>query len=98
MGIYQLAWEVYMSVFEILMLLCFGAAWPFSIYKSYTSKSVKGKSPIFLLVLMSGYVFGILNKLFYHYDHVIFLYMLNLVMISTDFGLYLRNKKLGEER
>ena len=27
-----------MSIFEVLMLLCFGAAWPFSIYKSYTLK------------------------------------------------------------
>ncbi|WP_422484681.1 hypothetical protein [Gudongella sp. DL1XJH-153] len=86
-----------MSIFEILMLLCFGAAWPFAIYKSYTSRSIKGKSPIFLLVLMSGYVFGIMNKLFHQYDNVIYLYMLNLSMIATDFGLYIRNKRIGEE-
>lgn len=81
-------------IFEILMLACFGAAWPFSIYKSYKSKSTGGKSVYFLIVIMVGYVAGILNKLFYHYDYVIYLYLLNLVMVFTDTMLYLRNKKL----
>lgn len=31
-----------MSIFEVIMLICFGAAWPFSIYKSYTSTSTSG--------------------------------------------------------
>jgi len=38
-----------MSVFEAIMLLCFGAAWPFSIYKSYKSKSIMGK--VYLLIM-----------------------------------------------
>lgn len=82
-----------MSIFEIMMLLCFGAAWPFSIYKSYTSKSVAGKSGYFLAILMAGYVAGILNKLFYDYDQVIYLYILNLTMVFTDFLLFQRNLK-----
>lgn len=83
-----------MSIFEILMLICFGAAWPFSIYKSYKSKSISGKSPYFLLILMSGYIFGILNKIFYNYDNVVYLYAVNLILVSTDFSLYLRNSKI----
>jgi len=83
-----------MSIFEMLMLLCFGAAWPFSIYKSYKSKSVAGKSPYFLVILIVGYIFGILNKIFFNYDAVVYLYVLNLVMVSIDFILYLRNSKL----
>ncbi|MBP1925787.1 hypothetical protein J2Z76_001648 [Sedimentibacter acidaminivorans] len=83
-----------MSIFEMLMLLCFGAAWPFSIYKSYKSKSVAGKSPYFLLILILGYIFGILNKILFNYDGVVYLYILNLVMVTTDFILYLRNIKL----
>lgn len=86
-----------MSIFEMLMLLCFGAAWPFSIYKSYKSKSVAGKSPIFLVILMVGYVFGILHKIVYAYDVVVYLYALNLIMVSTDFLLYLRNIKLMKQ-
>jgi len=86
-----------MSIFEIIMLLCFGAAWPFSIYKSWKSKSTQGKSVLFLIILMIGYVAGILNKIFYHYDLVIFLYILNLGMVSTDAFLYFRNSKLNRE-
>lgn len=83
-----------MSIFEIVMLICFGAAWPFSIYRSYTSKSVAGKSPYFLLIIMLGYVAGILNKVFYNFDQVIYLYVLNMIMVFADFLLYVRNAKL----
>lgn len=83
-----------MSIYEIIMLLCFGAAWPFSIYRSYRSRSTNGKSVMFLAVLILGYIAGIMNKLFYHYDHVVYLYVLNLLMISTDTALWFRNRRL----
>ena len=92
-----------MSVFEIAMLVCFGAAWPFSIYKSYKSREVAGKSVVFLFVVLAGYVAGILHKVFFYYDPVIFLYILNATMVLIDIGLYLRNrlyhirKSLAEE-
>jgi len=87
-----------MSIFEMLMLLCFGAAWPFSIYKSYKSKSVAGKSPCFLVILILGYIFGILNKILFNYDAVVYLYLLNLIMVTIDFILYLKNVKLQEKQ
>ena len=82
----------------MIMLMCFGAAWPLSIYKSYTSKSVAGKSVFFLYVIMIGYVSGIINKLLYHYDWVVFLYVLNLLMVTTDLLLYYRNLKLSQTK
>jgi hypothetical protein len=81
-----------MSVFEIGMLVCFGAAWPVSIYKSLKTRAVAGKSLFFLIIVLVGYVAGILHKLFFHYDLVIFLYLLNALMVSLDIGLYLRNR------
>ncbi len=83
-----------MSVFEIVMLICFGIAWPFSIYKSYTSRQTNGKSVVFLVVVVIGYISGIIHKLLFSRDFVVFLYMLNLLMVSTDIVLYFRNKKL----
>ncbi len=82
-----------MSLLEMTMLICFGAAWPVSIYKSYTSKSTAGKSVFFLIIIMIGYVAGILNKLLYNYDFVIYLYILNLLMVFVDTMLYFRNSK-----
>ena len=81
-----------MSPFEILMLVCFGMAWPFSIYKSYTTWQVGSKSLVFLIALFIGYVSGTLHKIFYYYDPVIFLYMLNGTMVAIDIGLYIRNR------
>lgn len=83
-----------MSIFEIIMLLCFGAAWPFSIYKSWTSRRTGGKSVFFLLIILAGYAAGIANKIFYHFDGVIYLYCLNFLMVSADTALWFRNRRL----
>jgi hypothetical protein len=83
-----------MSVFEAAMLLCFGAAWPFSIVKSYKSRSTGGKSPVFLIVVLAGYFSGILNKILYARDWVVLLYGLNAVMVGIDLCLWFRNRSL----
>ncbi len=85
-----------MSYFEILMLLCFGAAWPFSIYRSWVSRSTRGKSLLFMIIVIIGYLAGILHKIFFYYDGVIYLYALNLLMVTADVLLYLRNRR-GEK-
>ncbi|AKL97785.1 hypothetical protein [Endomicrobium proavitum] len=80
-----------MSIFEIIMLLCFAFAWPFSIRKSFVSKSNAGKSVWFLIIVLVGYVAGITHKLIYNYDNVIFLYCFNFALVFTDAVLYVRN-------
>jgi hypothetical protein len=87
-----------MSIFEVLMLVCFGAAWPASIYKSWTSKKTAGKSAVFLYAILVGYISGVLHKLFYAYDGVIYLYILNGLMVSTDIVLYYRNERLQRKK
>ena len=84
-----------MSIFEAGMLICFGAAWPMNIAKSLKTKSTKGKSLSFLLTIMVGYVSGITHKILYSQDIVMVLYIINLVMVSIDTGLYYYNKSQG---
>ncbi|OGQ99783.1 MAG: hypothetical protein A2511_14165 [Deltaproteobacteria bacterium RIFOXYD12_FULL_50_9] len=84
-----------MSLFEILMLVCFGSAWPVSLYHSYTSRTNAGKSLLFLCVVFVGYIAGILHKTLYSYDAVIFLYIANGLMVLTDILLYFRNSRLA---
>lgn len=81
-----------MGLFEILMLLCFGFAWPFSVYKSYKSRSTKGKSIVFISVVLIGYVAGIINKLQHQIDGVVFFYILNLALVGADCILFWRNR------
>ncbi len=84
--------------FEAAMVVCFGASWPLAIYKSYTSRSVKGKSLLFLLLVLLGYVCGISAKLLSgHITYVLTFYILNFFMVATDIFLYFRNKRLEEK-
>ncbi len=96
------------EIFEIFMIVSFGASWPFNVIKSYRARTAKGKSPTFLLLILFGYVAGITSKLvnveyMAHIAekwYVLFFYVLNFIMVLADFILYLRNKridKLSEE-
>ena len=87
-----------MGIFEAIMLLCFGAAWPQNIYKSWTARTAKGKSLSFLLTIEVGYICGMINKVLYSRDIVIFFYMLNFIMVGIDVALYFRNKRLDALR
>jgi len=87
-----------MSVFEALMLISFGVAWPVSIYKSLLSRSTKGKSFLFMLIVLFGYASGIIHKVFFNLDWVLALYILNFVMVAIDVALYVRNRKEEKER
>lgn len=82
-------------LFESIMLICFGAAWPVSIHKSWTSRSTAGKSVLFLWIVETGYVSGIAYKLSSNPNAVVYLYLLNAVMVGTDIVLFYRNRRLG---
>ncbi|MBN1125427.1 MAG: hypothetical protein JXA82_10500 [Sedimentisphaerales bacterium] len=82
-----------MSVFEAAMLICFGAAWPVSIYKSWTSRTTAGKSVVFLFIILIGYISGMIHKCRTNFDPVFILYLLNAVMVLADIVLYFRNKR-----
>ena len=79
-----------MSIFEILMLACFGISWPISIAKSLKTKNVSGKSPLFMTIVCLGYLSGTMHKLIYSYDWVIILYILNFLLVAIDLFLYFR--------
>jgi hypothetical protein len=87
-----------MSIFETGMLLCFGAAWPMNIYKSYKSRTAAGRSILFQYAILLGYVCGITHKILYSRDVVLYLYILNFVMVAIDTVLYFRNKQLDHQR
>jgi len=85
-----------MSIFETLMLVCFGMSWPISIAKTLRTRAVSGKSPLFMGIVMAGYTSGILHKVFFAPDWVIVLYIINLMMVAIDLALYLRFSRVGK--
>ncbi|MCQ2285634.1 MAG: hypothetical protein MJZ76_02025 [Bacteroidales bacterium] len=77
------------SLFEILMLISFASSWPFSIIKALRTKVVLGKSPLFMGIIIFGYVMGILHKVInMPGDPVVWLYLFNLLIVSTDLVIY----------
>ena len=97
------------EILEIIMIVSFGASWPFNVIKSYKARSTKGKSLAFLLIVIFGYIAGIASKFinplymeqFAEKWYVLFFYVLNLIMVAADLVMYIRNKKierLAEEK
>lgn len=84
------------EILEIMMVLSFGISWPLNVVKSYKARTTKGKSLGFLVLIFFGYICGIISKLtadnFKWY--VLFFYILNLIMVSVDLLLYMRNYRL----
>lgn len=81
------------QILECVMLICFGISWPISVYKSITSKSTKGKSVVFLIAILVGYVAGILSKILSNnFSYVLVLYFINFFIVFTDFIIYFINR------
>jgi hypothetical protein len=92
------------EILEIVMILCFGASWPFNVAKSFRARTARGKSLLFLLLIEVGYIAGIAAKLtnpvymaaFGEKWYVLFFYVLNFTMVGVDVVLYFRNKRLDK--
>ena len=87
------------EICELTMLICFGISWPISVYKSYKSRSTKGKSPIFILAIIIGYIAGIVGKFIGgQITYVLAFYCLNLSVVSADLVLYTRNRLVERQQ
>jgi len=85
-------------VFEMVMLLCFGCSWPFAIAKTIRSKTVEGKSIVFIVLIFIGYLSGIVYKLVGEFDNVIWLYATNGSLVFTEIVLYFRYNRSDVHR
>lgn len=93
------------ELFEIIMIVSFGASWPLNVVKSYKARTTKGKSLGFLCLIFFGYIAGISSKLlneaymasFATKWYVLVFYILNLLMVGADIVLYARNTALDRK-
>lgn len=94
------------KILEVIMYVLFGCSWPFNIAKSVRTKSTKGKSLLFLILIDLGYVSSMLAKIIsaanggfsFEKDWWVFMFVaINFVLVTTDLVLYfinLRREKL----
>lgn len=84
---------------EATMLVCFGFSWPLNVIKAYKSRTAKGTSLAFIILIISGYIAGILAKFLNgQINYVLAVYFLNLLIVSANIAVYIRNKSLDRKR
>lgn len=87
------------AIFETIMLICFGCSWPMNVIKSYKARTAKSTSLPFILLIITGYIAGILAKVVTgQYNFVLVVYLLNLVIVSLNLVVYFRNRHLDKLR
>ena len=86
-------------MFEALMLLCFGFSWPLNVVKAYKARTAKGTSLPFIVLIITGYVAGIVAKLINHQiNYVLAVYFLNLAIVVSNLVVYFRNTALDKKQ
>ncbi len=83
---------------EIAMLCLFGCSWPFNIAKALRTRTAKGKSVVFEVLVIIGYLIGLFGK-FYAYRQTgtlaysTWFYIADILMVSVDLVLYCINTR-----
>lgn len=86
------------SIFESIMLICFGLSWPLNVIKAYKAKTAKGTSLPFILLIITGYIAGITAKLVTNQiNYVLIVYLINLAIVSMNIVVYFRNVSLDRK-
>ena len=86
------------SIFETIMLVCFGLSWPLNVIKAYKSGTAKGISLPFIFLIILGYVAGITAKLVTNQiNYVLIVYLINLAIVSMNVVVYFRNVALDKK-
>ena len=87
------------SIFETIMLVCFGLSWPINVIKAYKARTAKATSLPFILLIIFGYLAGITAKLLMpQTNYVLVVYLINLAVVFLNLLVYFRNKKLDKKQ
>ena len=83
------------QVCEVAMLVLFGLSWPFNIAKSLRSRTAKGKSMVFEVFILLGYLCGLIGKFVSgNVTYVVAFYIVDMMMVAADYALTIRNRRL----
>ena len=86
------------QICEIAMLCLFGCSWPFNIAKALRTKTAKGKSIVFELLVLIGYIVGLVGKLYSYRQtgvlaYSVWFYLADMIMVLIDLILFCINTK-----
>ena len=91
--------ETLSSLLEFAMLFTFGLSWPFAIARTLRAKRVDGKSPLFAILVILGYLCGIAAKIIGHKPlWLVAVYVVDTMLVSTDLALYFYYSAKNKDR
>lgn len=92
------------SILEAVMLICFGCSWPMNLVRNYKAKTAKSMSLGFIILIISGYVAGIIAKFVTVFAlgksvawYVFVVYFFNLIVVSANLVVYFINRNLDRQ-
>lgn len=92
------------SILEAVMLICFGCSWPMNLVRNYKAKTAKSMSLGFIVLIISGYVAGIIAKFVTVFAlhknvawYVFVMYFFNLIVVSANLVVYFINRNLDRQ-
>lgn len=86
------------QILETIMLVCFGFSWPLNVIKAYKARTTKGTSLPFIILIIIGYIAGILSKIISgQINYVLIAYILNLAIVSVNVAIYFRNAAIDKK-
>ena len=86
------------SILETVMLVCFGFSWPLNVIKAYKAKTARGTSLPFILLIITGYIAGIVAKIITgQINYVLIAYIVNLAIVSLNILIYFRNYSIDKK-
>lgn len=86
------------SIFETIMLVCFGLSWPINVMKAYRARTAKATSLPFILLIFTGYIAGIAAKVISHQINYVFVvYLINIAIVFLNIVVYFRNTALDKK-
>lgn len=82
------------EILETVMLVCFGLSWPINVWKNIKAKTARNMSLRFVMLIVVGYVAGIVAKLYSGtVNYVLAVYILNLLIVSVNVPVYFVNRR-----
>lgn len=80
------------EILETFMLICFGFSWPLSVIKNIKAKTSRSMSLPFILLILSGYIAGIVGKIINgSISYVLIVYVFNLLSVFLNLVIYFVN-------
>lgn len=83
------------EILECVMLICFGCSWPLNAIKHWRAGTARSMSLSFILLILAGYIAGIIAKLIVPPKHfyVLLVYICNFCFVSVDLVIYFINRR-----